>query len=433
MADVLFSASPYGKALFNAYGARKPTMAILGDSYGSYLAAAIQYACARYYAADIHLDLRDNAGGGRLFSVGGSSSSDMVTTQLPQFVANPADVAWLWSGYNSTPSSLATAITEAANITNTAAGCLAAGAKMVIIMGQSWRGTGSPTWIDTVNTLCRDYAMATPGVTFCDITPTIIDPTGSSTTAVPYRTNYARSDAVHPSGKCVREGIAPVIWPLLERIARKRLPRAAYYTGMFHATNSPDAEVLGGNSLMLGTGGAIAGGSNSSVAGSHTIDSGGGWNLVSASVNGITITPTITTGPDGFKKQRLAFSGTVGGGGATVTLSLYAITAGGNTNGGNSARLYDAECLIDLVGVTGLNDISISSLGITTQLPSQGTSGAEHVYPDATTETQFLYTTYPLTSTAGNGGMDVVFYFTAGKVTAGYVEIGRASVKRIAP
>jgi hypothetical protein len=83
MADQLFSTSPYGKALFNTYGARRPTLAVLGDSYGAFLSTAIQYACARYYAADIDFDHRPAASGGRLFSVGGSPSSHVPGTQIP--------------------------------------------------------------------------------------------------------------------------------------------------------------------------------------------------------------------------------------------------------------------------------------------------------------------------------------------------------------
>jgi len=268
--------------------------------------------------------------------------------------------------------------------------------------------------------------MATPGVTFCDITAALVDPTGTSTTAVPYKSGFS-ADTVHPSARCVREGIAPAIWPILERVARKRLPRAALYTGQFHPTNSPDAEVLGGNSLMLGTSGAVGGSSNSNVAGTDS----GGWNLIVS--NGVTATPTIVTGADGFKKQCLTFGGTVGGGGGYAMLSLYAATNGLAINSGNSARLYDAEAMIDLVGVTGLFDISVAAAGVTTPMGSQGTSHAANTYPGSVTETLFYYTTYPLTQTGTASGMDIVIRFTAGTTPAGYAEIGRASVRRVAP
>lgn len=410
--------------MLGAYGARRPTLAVLGDSYGQYLAAAIQYACALYYAADIHFDTRANASGGRLFSVGGTASSHMLATQLPQFQANPADVAFLWTGYNSTPSSLATAQSEAANITQTAAGCLAAGARLVVIMGQSWRVTANQMHIDMVNTLCSAYARATPGVVFLDITGLLTDPTSVSTTTLPARANYS-ADGVHPSDRCIREAIAPVLWPVLERVARKRLSRSSINPGAYDPANKPDVNLLGDAGLMTGTSGMLDSVGNAGVAGVSYAK----WNIIP--VAGMVATPSVVLGADGFLRQRIVFSGAPTAGAYVILQNQPSITT---VNNGDSARLFDAEGIVELTGVTGLTDIIMSAGGVTSSSGSGGTSHSANQYPDGTTVGPLLYYgLYPLTISGSNPVVRFTFYFVAGSTPAGYADISRVSCKRVAP
>ena len=414
-----------------AIGGRKPTVALLGDSYTSYLAAALQYACAKFYPADINFDHRTYAGGGRLFGVGGTSSNHMLVTQLPQFQTRPADVAFLWTGYNSTPSSQATAISEAANITGTAAGCLAAGSKLVFIMGQSWRAAGNPAYIDMVNTLCRAYADATQGVYFIPITGVLADPTSTSTTVVPARANMSH-DGTHPSARCVREVIAPVLANYLPLIARRRMPRAALYSGVFDPVTAPDVDVLGGAGMMVGTSGQLNSVNNAGVAG---ISANYRWNSTANNAE-LIVTPSIVTDAGGFLRQRLGLSGLMTAD-RNITFEIQPIVS--PPDNGNAANLYDMEMLVDLSGVTGLSHMYIrgGTSGTTFQDPFQAvyglTTNAAHMYADASNDTLFLYSLYPFALSTLNPRFSLILVFQSGKTLAGNIDIGRASVKRVAP
>lgn len=429
MANVPFSTSVFGKALRGSIGARKPSIGILGDSYGAYLGAAIQYACMKFYPADITYDARTIATGGRLFAVGGTTSATMLGTQLPQFQSTPTDIAFIWTGYNSTPNSLATAITEAANITNTALGCLATGAcSLVVIMGQSWRVSGNPQWIETVNTLTRDFANNTPGVAFCDVSGFIMDPTSTSTTAIPARSGYT-ADNTHPSGNCIRQAIAPLVAPILEAIARRRLPRASTYGAAFNPTTSPDVDLLGGSGLMLGTSGQLNSVNNAAVAG---ISSTYRWNIIPSNAE-VVVTPSIITGADGFLRQRLTLSGTTTAA-RSITFQCQPTTTA--PDAGNTAKLYDIEMVADLTGVTGLMDLILS--GPTNYLfPafSGGVSNAAHTYPDTTTEAGlFMYGLSAGNFSAANPvALRCTIWLASGKTLAGTIDFSRGSVKRVAP
>lgn len=431
MADQLFSTSPYGKALFGSYGGRRPTIAILGDSYGHYLAAAIQYACARYYPADIAFDHRAQANGGRLFSVGGTASTHVVSTQIPQFEANPADVAFIWTGYNNTPNSLAAAQAVAADITSAATSCLAAGAKLVVLCGQTAKGAAATPWaILTLNTLVEAFARATPGVMYLDTTGVMADPASTSATAIAFRGGSAGTpgsytfDGVHPSARAVREGLAPIVWPVLERIARRRLPRAAINSGQFDPVNRPHIDLLGNIGLMTGTSGQLNGVNNAGVAG----ETYGRWNVTTA--GGVVVTPSIVTGPDGCKRQRLAFSGTMASGGYVLFDCNPTIT---NVNAGDAARLYDTEAVVELNGVTGLFDIVLVGAGVTTPSASGGTGNPAHQYADGANDGPlFYYGLYPQTIAGNNPLIRLAFYFQSGTGPTGHADISRVSCKRVA-
>lgn len=429
MANVPFSTSVFGKTLRGSIGARKPSIGILGDSYGAYLGAAVQYACMKFYPGDLIYDARTIATGGRLFAVGGTTSAQMLATQLPQFQATPTDVALIWTGYNSTPNSLATAITEAANITDTAAGCLATGAcSMVVIMGQSWRVSGNPQWIETVNTLTRDFAINTPGVYFCDVSGSIMDPTSLSTTAIPARAGYT-ADNVHPSAQCIRAAIAPMVAPILERITGRRVPRASTYGAVFSPTAAPDVDLLGGAGLMLGTSGQLNSVNNVAVAG---VSSAFRWNIIPSNAE-VVVTPSIITGADGFLRQRLTLSGTTT---AVRNIVFQCQPTTAAPDAGNAAKLYDVELVADLTGVTGLMDMILS--GPTNYLfPafSGGVSNAAHLYPDGTNENGlFMYGLSAGNFAAANPvALRCTLWLAAGKTLAGTIDFSRGSVKRVAP
>lgn len=416
------------KATQFAIGSRKPTIGILGDSYGAYLGAAVQYACMKYYPADIVYDARTIATGGRLFAVGGTSTATMLGTQLPQFQAAPTDIALIWSGYNSTPNSLATAISEANNIINTAIGCLAAGASMVVVAGQSWRVSGNPQWIETVNTLTRNWCNNTPGAQFWDVSGAIMDPTSTSTTAIPHRTNFSH-DGTHPSGHCIRTALAPLIAPILEQIARRRLPRASTYGAAFNPTTSPDVDLLGGAGLMLGTSGQLSSVNNAGVAG---ISSTYRWNAIPSHAE-VVITPTIETDDDGFKHQRLAVSGTTT---AVRSIQFQCQPTTTAPDAGNAANLYDIEMMCDLNAITGLMDIILTGpTNYAFPAFSGGVSNTAHLYPDATTELGlFMYGLSAGAFSAANPvALRATMWFASGKTLAGSIDFYRGSVKRVAP
>jgi hypothetical protein len=443
LANQPFASSPYGKALFNVHGARKPTIGFMGHSYGAYFPAAVQYACARYYPADIEFNYSSyNASTnplGRNFYVGGTTTGQMKTNQLPLFNANPTDLVFIWSGYNDGYADRAAAVAGAQNIIDTANSALANGTtKIAAVIGFGPKAEGSggnnqAAWVtQTFNTVLQNYCAVTPGAVYVDAAAAMVDPTMSSANAASWTmwrgwnssgsSNIFGSftgDKTLPSAVAMR-ALAAQIWPILAMIARKRQPRCSINNGDFDRTNTPDANIFGAAGLMIGTDGALNGSNNTNVAGSWPSR----WNIQSYGTTPASITPSIITGSDGFKRQRWTLGGTNVQEAYTQMGFFY-----DTPNDGVTSRLYDTEVVLELTGVTGVNDFVLNnpvpSANFTSGAPSNG-------YPDNTTETLFLYNLYPKTFASGGLIIGLETWFRNGSNPTGTIDVSRFSSRRVA-
>ncbi len=451
MTSVAFSTSPFGKALFDAYGGRKPTFSMLGHSYvacagvnggGSMIGAAFQYAMARYYPADISFKNLTAANGGNNHGVGGTTINSMLVNQLPLFQADPTDVACICSGYNDGFGTMTAVNANVADTITVSDACIVAGAKLVIIFGMGPHApTCAPWGIQSYNNMLKAYAANTKGVIYVDLGALWVDasPATPSTTEILWKggvnaVGAYSFDGVHPSGTALR-ALAPVLDPILRMIARPRQPRAAVPCGTggggtYNASTRSRINIFGDAGLMCsnGIGGALNGTANANVVGDCS--DGAAYFRWDVSTNGIAVTPTIVTGADGFRRQRLTFSGTVSAGAYVI---FQSVLENGSINNGDATRLYDMEAMLELNAVTGLTDIQLSSTAANPTANWNSAADAAHRWPDATSETLFYYQTFPLTIPGSNPTCRVALYFAGGATAAGSIDISRVSCLQVAP
>jgi hypothetical protein len=380
---VLFSSTAFGRSLHASFGGRKPTIGILGDSYGEQgVLLGLKHCLRSRYAAEVDLDYRAYADGGRLFSVGGTGTSHLAATQIPQFQLRPADVAFIWSGYNNAMADATDAATAATHITDAATACIAAGAQLVVLHGHGCTGANARTqWaVQSFNTQLARFAAGNDRVVFLDMTAILGDPNSSSSTTIPWRGGTGSYlsysvDGVHTANGSA-DAIAAAYEPILQAIATQRNPRAIRLaSGLTYSPSlRPDTEVLGDASMFLGTGG----GGNANVAAGWNLTQGDTWSL----------TPSLTTTSDGFRCQRFA----LGGSAPTPFIWLEIdINAGAAFNGGDATRLFDAEIVIDFTGVTGLTNAGFYNRGMFQESFFSNWNRAQS-FPDLYTKRWFLYT-----------------------------------------
>jgi hypothetical protein len=423
-------------------GGRKARIATLGESHSTKqgIVTSIVYSLWRYFPADVYFDYRtqqDQAAfdpaRGDIFGIGGTNTTHLINVQMPKFEAAAAagriyDLVYIAAGYNDQVNTLDRSQTAAANIMATATRCLAAGTRLVVICGLFPNGTANAT--DDCNTRLRMFAAITPGVTFCDLTRVMADATAAAGSFRFKGTTNAylgyTTDGTHAAGYA-RRMIAKEFEPYHRAVARRRVPRRAFNSGAFDQVNAPGSDVTGdAGNVTAGTGGLLNESSwSTNLAGNQQDGSLG------LKTNGVTCTPSIVAGFDGFNRQRLTFGGTSGG---PVELSFIRNSIS-NLNNGVLTRAYDYEMVVEMTGVSGLADMWLRPNGGTTDTPSFGTTSGDpaDLWPDGTTETLFMYTTvsetFPVNQ--GNPQPKLVMLFN-GRSPAGTIDISRMSMKLVA-
>ncbi|WP_260597795.1 SGNH/GDSL hydrolase family protein [Sphingomonas endolithica] len=423
-------------------GGRKARIATLGESHSTRqgIVSAIMYSLWRYFPADVYFDYRtqqDQAAfdptRGDIFGIGGTNTTHLINVQVPKFEAAAAagqiyDLAFIAAGYNDQVNTFPKAETAANNIIAAATRCRDAGTRLVVICGLFPNGTPSDT--DNCNTRLRVFAAATPGITFCDLTRVMADPTaaagnfrykGTTNTYLGYTT-----DGTHASGYA-RRMIAKEFEPYLRAVARRRVPRRGFNSGAFDQVDSPGSDITGdAGNIMPGTGGLLNESSwNTNIAGNQQ---NGSLGLKTGTV---TCTPTIITGTDGFNRQRLTFGGTSGG---VVELKFVrnSIT---NLNNGVLTRAYDYELMLEMTNVSGLSEMFLQPNGSASNTPYFGTGNSDlaDAWPDNTTETLFMYSTVPETFPVNQGNPEpkLVMIFN-NRPPTGTIDISRISNKMMA-
>lgn len=421
-----FSTSRYGKMLYNALGARRLTVATMGESHGltDRLGFAINYACWRHYHADITFDHRPFANGGQCFAIGATTTTGLngLTTQATWFATRPADIVFIASGYNDQPSS-STAPTIAGTVQSVANSCFAAGALMVVICGiVPVQGGTDPAGSEAYNTLMQNWCRNTPGAAFLDVTSVVANLAATSG-AMGFRTATANAqgtytvDGTHLTSTPLR-ALAPRIADIFRSIAPERKPRANLSAGAYDPANKPWVNILGDAGNCLGTSGLGNAGADTGVAGTSSAS-----RIAITTGGSLVSTNSIVTGTDGERKQRMTLSGVANDLILTITPTIT------NVNNSDAARLYDFECMVDLNAVTGLANVSIRPFSTDNNSPAQNTDAAG-LWPDATSEQLFVYSLFPFAMSGNNPAFLAIFGFST-KTPSGSIDVSRLSAMRV--
>ena len=377
------------------------------------------------YPADVHIDGRSYANGGYNFGVGGSTSAQMLSVQLPQIVARPPDVLFIQTFQNDALLTVADIATFAPNAEATASGALAAGVKVIAVLScpphNTRTGAQRARAVAGLNERMARFALATPGVIYLDTLHFAVDPSYATAGAlVPYKGHLTPSaadsvsaDGVHFSNFGAKRTAPPVI-DLLKRLAHERTPRAIIYDGGYSADN-PYGNLLRDNGLFVGTTGTYNGAANAGVA--------TGWTV--SDNNGVIVTPTNVTDDLGFKAQKLTFSGTAGTGGSTITLA--ASPAASYLSPAPPAGQYELECQVSLDALAGCSEV-------TATINSASIASTQSFLPGvaALTKDVFLCSRRGANMGGSNSwNLNFKLVFPAGTVPTGSILISRFGAWRV--
>lgn len=417
---------------------RRPIIGTAGDSIADlfgcglgvnqtssaiYTTSPLSWALA-LYPADIVVDGRNNANGGYNFGVGGSTSTQMLSTQLPQIAARPPDILLIQTHQNDPIVAVADIATYAANTEATAIGALAAGVKLVVILScpphNSRSGATRAKALAGLNERLARFATATPGVIYLDTLHQLLDPTAASSTLVPWRNSASPSafgsystDGVHPTSFAAK-ALAPALADLLRMIAPPRVPRAIVFDGGYDNANNPRGNLLRNNGLFVGTGGLLSGVADAGVA--------AGWEVTTS--NGVTVTPSLVTDALGYPAQRLTLGGSASAA-AAVELKLGSVPS--YLSPAPGAGDYEMEAQVALDALEGVTEV-IASTGVGGPVTNVNLA----VGPDPVTLSAFLASRRPAQFGSGNSfNHSVRLTIPNGVSPAGSIDISRFGVWRV--
>lgn len=371
------------------------------------------------HPADVVIDGRSYANGGYNFGVGGSTSAQMVSVQVPQLQARTGDLLFIQTGQNDSILTRAIADASAANVETATNAALGAGWGMVAIIGlppsNGATGANRAKAVEQFNRRLRNFARATTGAMFLEVTPLVMDPAYAGTDKVPFRgtpnTLGAYSDdGTHYTAEGARAQ-APLFTPLLQRLARPRAARMAYRHA-YDKTNNPLGSLFGDAGLFIGTTGTY----NGSAAGANVATN---WSV--SDNNGVVVTPSLVTDEDGFIAQRLSFSGTASAA-ATVTLSLTGTPT--FISPAPDVGDYALEAVVKATALAGTSGIELRALMSGTGAATSSLRTAGRL--PALTKTMLLATRRPMTTGGGsNWAASLAVTFPSGASPSGSIEISR--------
>lgn len=372
--------------------------------------------------ADVLIDGRSYADGGYNFAIGGTTTAQMVAAQIPQLETRVGDLLFIQSGTNNGFVAMADVDAAVADIASTTQAALAAGWGLVAIVGMppsnGAAGAGRPRVVEHFNRSLANFANATRGVRFLDVTPLVRDLGFADSTKVPFRgvpgeLGACSDDGTHYSAEGARaQNASGMFSELLARFARKRVPRAAY-DGAYDGSVSSSTNGWGASGLFLEGGG--------SHNGSPSADVAVGFSISDAA--GITVTPELTTDPEGWPAQKLSFSGTSTDSdpwSPTISLQLAAYVDPHPAGDYELEAVLHADALVSAgIGIRTWKGTSILAL----------TTGGRL---SPLTQRLFLAGRRPAQMTAGAmGGATIEINFENGMVASGSLTISRLGLWRV--
>lgn len=423
---------------------KRPIIGFAGDSiadamsfYSSGTNSPLFHALMRLTRRDFYVDPTKatlDGGGGYNFGDPGSPSAHLLTA----FEAEPAiitklaakaikpDILFIQSIQNdSMANPKATLDTYVGNVTTFVAQALALGVKLVVIFPRPpYNGQIGDTVVqghNHVNRRLEEFARITPGCVFVNYLPLVraassaAENNGASSVVAWKGVNgQFTADGVH-FYEMAQRAIAPLLVPILEAWAPPAVPQADTFRD-WEDSAWPYGNLLGRQGMCYnyaGVSGKLNGADNAAVATN--------WNLTTQ--NGITVTPTLTTGADGYPRQRLTFSGTATSE-AVITFNTLFYGVGGEI----APAQWTMEALLDLAAVVGLKRWQFELQGLVDVFSSELTYVSSPV-----SESYFLRTLrdFPYEN-HGFSSKQVVLTLTfpTGSSPSGYVELGRVGLWR---
>ncbi len=358
-------------------------------------------------------------------ALGGSSSSHLLSTQLAQLQALTVkpDLLVVQSLQNDYIGTSANADSFAANVTTYVTAALAAGVKCVAVCGHPPKSS-VPDVAQAVlrlNKILDNYCRITPGTYYIDTVSVWRAPPTAAETGINWKgtantSNAMSDDGTHPTGLAGR-ALAPLFLPLMQRLARpvSVMPAVAQN---YDNTNWQFNNVLGLDGLMIGTNGQYNSVNNANVAGSAAT-AYARWNLTDG--NGITATPTIVTGSDGYRYQEITLSGTASAD-ATVRLNRQYIE---NVASGS----FIGEAVIEFENVVNIGRVHISL----SNMPVSGFGSGTKALFSIVSGRMLFRTAINTMSNSGfvNKDNSIDILIPSGTTVSGKVRIGRVGVHRV--
>jgi lysophospholipase L1-like esterase len=423
-------------------GSQAPTIGFMGDSKAAgngsknFDISVLAWIMYQAFPCRLKWDGRTYANGGYNYGVGGSTTAQMVSTQIPQLQARTPDILWLESSNNDSLSSGADTNTPYNNTITTIQAAFDAGVKLIFLIPCAPRSSAvlTATVVQCymyLNERLRAYARATPGVIFLDFPPVLADPgftdyrplgDGGVTGSNQRPTGARSSDGLHNSVEGCR-AMAPILEPHFRRLFAPRYPRVATAGDSYHATNNPFGNHFGSKGMMQGTNGTLNAVANAGIAANWAINTAGG----------IVVTPTLGTGTvgrlAGKPVQILTLSGTTSG---TPLLSLV-------VQGPYQSWL--AGTSIESEIITRMNNcVNMAPPGLNTGLTNQQAVGGAGNDPNDALASGldlefFLFTdpTVPTPTTSSTNGVSTLtFRAPPGVTVSGTIEVGMAGMFSVA-
>lgn len=364
----------------------------------------------------------------RLFSSaqGGSSSSALISSQIGtlEALAVKPDIVVIQSLQNDFMNSTSSADGFFANITQYATRALAAGVKQLWICSRppkSETAAGVPDAITYINRRIQEFCRSTPGCVYIDVFNACRNLNiAEATTRIDWKSGYS-NDGTHPNVNASR-AVAPAVAELLKKIAPPLAPLPISLDTYSNSTK-PWNSLLGGAGYMFGTSGQLNGVNNTNVAGTAASASAR-WNITTN--NGITATPSIVTGEDGFLYQQIVLSGTAS---ADATVGAELTVAFNFTAG-----LIRQEMFVETENLTGVRAIDFASTFQAPPTNGLSTNPAANVdLPSGlTTKFRFFSDPYLLNITGSNGNsFRLNISIRNGVTVSGTVRFGRVAAARL--
>jgi hypothetical protein len=409
---------------------------IFGDSIGVQLSnrnglSALWWASTELYPCEYETTI--------MAAVGGTSSSNLVQAQTILSVVYPAqietleamdaadvpDLAFIQTFQNDGINNVAQADALYAYLLEFVTRALAKGVKAIGVCSRPPKTPLTTQASEYLNRKLDILCLNTEGLYFINTMSVWVATNAAHTLGMPWRGTAGTADAfsqdgTHPVMTAARAA-APLFEPLLRKYARPlelRTGSISYYNN----TTYPYGNVLGVDGSMIGTLGQYNGVNNANVCGSNdpavSFEYGRRWFLTDG--NGVTATPSIVTGPDGYLYQRIDFSGTAS---ADATVRLRMTFRDDVTTG-----QFVTQAKMIFSGVERVVDFG----WFTQALPNcnaEGT-GVEEIDLDGT----FVFCSVPTTMVnSGFGTRNNDFYvtFASGATATGYMLCGRAGIFRV--